>query len=106
MRKINELPHVIQEEVKEILREYEDVSVWFKNGRYKYELLFKTEHAPDQEYIGRYYAKDVFTEEERIVNYCEQFHSYPIEYNGKRDNELIKDWQANYKMIDGNIVRA
>lgn len=106
MKKINELPQEIQEEVKEILREYADVAVWFEGGRYKYELLIETAHAPEREYIGRYYPKDVYTEEERIVNYCEQFHSYPIEYKGERDYELIKDWHAKYKMINGNIVRA
>ena len=106
MRKFNELPMEIQEEIREKLRAYEDVTVWFENGRYNYGLLIKKEYAPDQEYIGRYYAKDVYTEEERILNYCEQFHAYPIEYKGKRDYELIKDWQANYKMLNGNIVRA
>ena len=106
MKKINELPREIQSEIKELLREYEDVTLWFENGRYKYDLLNKTKYMSNQEYIGRYYARDVFTGEERIVNYCEQFHNYPIEYNGNRDDELIKDWQAKYKMINGNIVRA
>ena len=106
MRKFNELPREIQYDVMELLREYEDVTVWCENGRYKYDLLTKTKYMSNQEYIGRYYARDVFTEDERIVNYCEQFHSYPIEYKGKRDYDLIKDWQANYKMLKGNIVRA
>ena len=62
--------------------------------------------SPDHEYIGAYYAKDIYTEEERILNYCEEFHSYPPEDKGKRDYNIIRDYNAKYKMIDGNIVRA
>lgn len=106
MKKFSTLPKEIQEEVKQTLRAYDDVTVWFENGRYRYGVSIKSKYAPDHEYIGTYYAENVYTEEERIINYCEEFHSYPIYYKGKRDYELIKDYNARYKMVDGNIVRA
>ena len=106
MKKFNELPKEIQDEVKRTLRAYDEETVWFENGRYTYGVSIQAKYAPDHEYIGTYYAKDVYTDEERIVNYCEEFHSYPMEYKGKRDYDIIRDYKAKYKMVDGNIVRA
>ena len=106
MKKFNELPKEVQEHVKSILRAYSEETVCFENGKYTFDLTIKAKYAPDYEYIGTYYAKDVYTEEERVVNYCEEFHSYPPEYKGKRDYNLIKDYNSKYKMVDGNIIRA
>lgn len=105
MKKFSELPKEVQESVKRTLRAYEKEDVWFDNGRYTFGLSLTLKYTPDHEYIGTYFAKDVYTEEERIVNYCEEFHCYPIEYKGKRDYSIIKDYKAKYKMVDGNIVR-
>ena len=106
MKKFNELPKEIQEEVKRTLRAYSEETVWFENGRYTFGVMLKANYAPDHEYIGTYYANDIYTEEERIVNYCEAFHDYPTEYKGNRDYTLISDHNAKYKMVDGNIIRA
>ena len=106
MKNFNELPIEIQENIKNTLRAYDKVTVWFENGHYTYFDSIKSTYADDHRYIGTYYAKDVFSEEELILNFCEEFHCYPIQYKGKRDYDLIKDWNAHYKMIDGNIVRA
>lgn len=106
MKKFNELPQEIQEQVKRTLRAYDEETVWFENGMYTYGVAIQSKYAHDHEYIGTYYAKDVYTEEERFINYCEEFHSYPIEYRGNRDYNIIKDYKAKYKMVDGNIVRA
>ena len=106
MKKFNELPKEVQEEVKNILRAYSEETVWFENGRYTFGVSLTAKYAPDHEYIGTYYAKDIYTEEERILNYCEAFHDYPSEYKGKRDYNLISDYNAKYKMVNGNIIRA
>ena len=106
MKKFNELPHEIQEKVKRTLRAYDKETVWFENGKYTYGIALKAKYASDHEYIGTYYAKDIYTEEERIINYCEEFHEYPIEYKGKRNYNILNDYKAKYKMVDGNIVRA
>ena len=88
------------------MRAYSEVTVWLENGRYSFGVSIKANYAPDHEYIGTYYAKDIYTGEERIVNYCEEFHCYPPEYKGSRDYTLINDYNAKYKMVDGNIIRA
>ena len=106
MKRLNALPKEIQDYVKNTLRAYDLVDVWFEDGRYTYGTVIKSKYPPDSEYIGTYHADDVYSREERIVNYCEEFHCYPREYKGKRDYDLIKDHKAKYKMIDGNIVRA
>ena len=106
MKKLNELPKEVQEDVKSTLRAYSEVTVCFENGKYTFDFSIKSKYAPDYEYIGTYYAKDVYTEAERIINYCEEFHSYPLEYKGKRDYNIIKDYNAEYKMVDGNIIKA
>lgn len=106
MKEFNELPNEIQEYVKNTLCAYDKVDVWFENGRYTFGICLRSKYALDHEYVGTYYAKDIYTDEERIVNYCEQFHSYPREYKGNRDYRLIRDYAAKYKMVAGNIVRA
>lgn len=106
MKEFNELPKEIQDDIKGTLTAYDDIEVWFENGRYTYGLCICGKYAPDHEYIGTYYAKDIYTDEERIVNYCENFHSYPPEYHSVRDYSLIRDYDAKYKMVAGNIVRA
>lgn len=106
MKNFNELPKEIQDEVKSKLRAYDKITVWFEYGRYTYGVTIKSKYAPDNEYIGTYYAKDVYTEEERVINYCEEFHSYPPEYKGTRNYAVIRDYNAKYKIVDGNIVRA
>lgn len=106
MTNFNELPQEIQDQVKLTLRAYDEETVWFENGRYTYGVCIKSKYAPDHKYIGTYYAKDIYTEEERILNYCEEFHSYPIQYKGHRDYDIIKDYKAKYKMVDGNVVKA
>lgn len=106
MTNFNELPQEIQDQVKLTLRAYDEETVWFENGRYTYGVCIKSKYAADHKYIGTYYAKDIYTEEERILNYCEEFHSYPINYKGNRDYSIIKDYKAKYKMVDGNVVKA
>ena len=106
MKNFNEIPKEVQEEVKNTLRAYPEVTVFFENGRYTFGVSIKAKYASDHEYIGTYYARDIYTDAERIINYCEQFHSYPREYKGKRDYNLIKDYNAKYKMVDGNVIQA
>lgn len=106
MTNFNELPQDVQDRVKRTLRAYDEETVWFENGRYTYGVYIQSKYAADHKYIGTYYAKDIYTEEERILNYCEEFHSYPINYKGNQDYSIIKDYKAKYKMVDGNIVKA
>lgn len=110
----NELPMEIQSEVKSTLRAYDNVNVIFENGRYNTSTgaCLKSHYASDHKVIGRYFAKDIYTNEERIINYIEQFLSYPIEYKGKKDWAMIQQLellrknhkQAKFKLVDGNLM--
>lgn len=120
MKNFNELPVNVQNEVKEILKAYSTCPVTYENGRYSYSLCIKSEYAPDHEFLGEYRAEDIYTEEERILNYIESFHDYPVQYKGERDYAMINEinklrseispeefWSIKFKFDDnGNIVRA
>jgi len=113
MKSFNELPMDIQNEVKNDLKVYAKTNVTFENGAYHVDpgVALKAVYAPDHEFIGTYKAKDVFTEKERMLNYMESFHDYPIEYKGERDYKMLKEIERNWNarfMFDGegNIVLA
>lgn len=120
MKTLNELPKSVQKEIKETLKAYSEVPVTYENGRYSFSLCLKSEYADDHEFIGTFYAKDIYTPEERIINYFESFHEYPISYKGKRDYKMLRDleaernnmsceefWAIRFKLdSNGDIVRA
>jgi hypothetical protein len=113
-KNFNELPQEIQEKAKQTLRVFDEVNVIFEYGKYHVStgIAIKKVYAPDHEVIGRYFANEIYTPEERIIHYIEEFLSYPIEYKGKKDWSMIKEMealrkehkQARIKLIDGNAV--
>lgn len=109
MKKFEELPKEVQEKVKEILKAYNTVSVTFENGKYHYGgYCLKNSYASDYEFIGDYKADEIFTKEERIINYVESFHTYPIDYRGKRDYRFIKNlgWDEEVTFDgNGNLIK-
>lgn len=98
-----QLPMDVQEEVKRWLRVYDVTYVDFANGEYKVSssVCLTATYAPDHRCIGEYHAKDVFTEEERILNYILTFYCYPVEYTGKRDYLMLKKLQER-EWLDGD----
>ena len=108
MKKFEQLPEEVQEQVKEILKAYNSTSVTFENGKYHFGgYCLKNTYASDYEFVGDYKADDIFTKEERIINYVESFHSYPIDYKGKRDYKWIKNLSRDAKVKfdeNGNLV--
>ena len=108
MKKFEQLPEEVQEQVKEILKAYNSTSVTFENGKYHFGgYCIKNTYASDYEFVGDYKAYDIFTKEERIINYVESFHSYPIDYKGKRDYYWIKNLSRDAKVKfdeNGNLV--
>ena len=101
-----------QNEIKEILKAYNEVHVVYEYGQYHFStgIALRATYAPDHEFIGTVYADDIFTEEERIINYMEAFHEYSPLYKGRRNyrmlNEIGHDWSIRFKMVNGEIVRA
>lgn len=106
MEKFESLPQEVQKEIKSILKAYADVDVWYEYGRYTFGTALTKKYAPDHRFVGTYRAADVYTEEERIINYVNEFRDFPINYKGERDYAMLKDYNATFKMVDGNIVVA
>lgn len=86
----NELPKEVQEEVRGILKAYDNVNVWYENGEYSFVDAIKKEYASDHKFIGNYKKSDVFSEKEQIENYINVFHAFPQNYKGARDYAIIK----------------
>ena len=106
------LPIEVQEQCKNTLKAYDSVNVIFEYGKYHVSTMIgiTATYAEDHEYIGNVYADDIFTEEERIINYAESFHDFSPLYKGKRDYKMMNDagydWNIKFKMVDGILVRA
>ena len=110
MKDFYTLPLNVQEQAKKTLRSFDEVNVIFEYGEYHVSagIAVKSHYADDHEYIGHYKADDIFTPEERIINYVESFHSYPVQYKGKRDYNMINSltWDDRVKFDEeGNIVK-
>ena len=112
MTNLNTLPIEIQEKVKRILKAYDEVHVIFEYGEYHVSpsISLKATYSEDHKFIGTYKANEIFTPEERIINYVEAFHDYPIQYKGKRDYAWLRtltSWDDKVKFDEnGNLVKA
>ena len=112
MKDFNSLPNEVQEKVKKVLKAYDRVYVIFENGEYNVSvgIGIKKEYASDHEFIGEYKVDEIYTKEERIINYVESFHEYPIQYKGKRDYAWLNSltsWDCKVKFDEnGNLVSA
>lgn len=111
MKNFNELPQEVQDKAKGVLRAYDQVNVIFEYGEYHVSagLCLKSVYCADHEFVGTYNAVDVFTPEERIINYVECFRSYPISYKGERDYRWINSLKNGDKVRfdnEGNLISA
>lgn len=116
----NTLPQEVQDTLKDLLKAYDKEIVTYENGTYHYGLFIKSGYAPDFKVIGTFKAEDIYTPEERIINYIESFHDYPIQYKGKRDYRMLNNienlrkymtpeefWNIKFKFNEeGNIEVA
>ena len=105
--KLENLPVEIQEKIKDILKTFDQITVYFEYGEYKFGTCIKKTYGADHRPIGTFKATDIYTENERIINYVEAFLDYPIQYKGKRDYNIIHQLNVNSKVKfneDGNLV--
>lgn len=109
MKNFIELPENVKSKVKETLRAYDEANVTFYDGEYHVSVAYglRSSYPSDFEVIGYYYASEVYSDDERILNYVNEFRSFPIEYHGKRDYSILRDYSATYTFDSfGNIVKA
>lgn len=85
------LPAHVQRSVSNALKGFREVHVWFENGQYHTSTgaCVRSEYAKDYKAIGTISANDIYTEAEQNLNQVEIFRSYPRDYKGKRDMELL-----------------
>lgn len=104
------LPVEVQEKAKDRLTSYDSVTITFEHGQYRFGTLIKREYAADHKVIGTIESSDIFTADEMVLNYVNDFHDYPIGYEGNRDYSIFSDAVMNvtkFKYDDkGNIVKA
>lgn len=110
MRDLNTLPIETIKKVKEMLKAYDEVNVYFEDGTYHVSIghCLRATYGQDFKNIETYKAKDVYTEQERILNYVNEFQEYPINYKGKRN---YKDFSTGRREVfkfdnNGDIVIA
>lgn len=107
-----QLPMDVQDKVKNTLKAYDNAYIIFEYGEYHVSvgIALKAHYAEDHKVIGTVNVDDIFTKEEKIINYAESFHEFSPLYKGKRDyrmmNEVGNDWNAKFKFEDGVLVRA
>ena len=105
------LPTNLQTVVKDTLRIYDRVYVLYYNGGYHVttSVAILKAYPTDYHVVGDYTAQDIYSDNERIINYVEEFHSYPPSYKGKKDFALMRSLEWGDKVTfdkDGNIIRA
>ena len=108
---LNTLPLSVQEDVRASLCAYSTVYVTLKaDGKYNVTAALVLHNGPYDKFIGEFTCKEVFTLEERIVNYVNEFRDFPYHrtngahYTGKKDwAALNSDW-TKAEMVDGNII--
>lgn len=108
MEKLNNLPKEVIAEVKNILKAFDEVNVVFEYGKYDVStsIVLKAHYATDHKFIGTFYAKDVYTEVERIENYINEFGDYPMNYHGDRDYDKLMQAKQKYDRKTGTITRG
>lgn len=104
---LEQLPVGIQENVKSTLKAYNRVNVTFENGEYGLSagVMLKQNYAPDYKVLGWIHADDVYTKEEQIENYINEFFSYPTNYKGKRDYDITRKMQDERVVEDDAVVQ-
>lgn len=110
MRDLNTLPIETIKKIKDVLKAYDEVNVYFENGQYHVSTghCLRATYGTDFKNIGTYKSKDVYTKQERILNYVNEFQDYPINYKGKRNyKDFHTGKRETFKLDnDGNIVIA
>ena len=75
IEKLNTLPSNIVNEVKRVLKVYDECDVLYEYGYYKVmiDCVVKSKYGEDYKYIATFKNTDIYTEEERRQYYKEVF---------------------------------
>ena len=100
MTNITSLPIDTQNEIRNTLKAFDRCDVWFEYGKYHVMCgaCLRAKYAPDHRFVATFTKDEIYTETEQIENYINEFCSYPHNYKGK------KDWQMIHKMSDDREI--
>ena len=104
------LPENVRAEALSTLKAFSEVNIIFENGRYNVStgISIRKSYPADHNFIGIVYADDVFTDDEKILNYIESFHDYPPQYKGKRDYQMLHkiayDWNTKFEFDENHNI--
>jgi hypothetical protein len=73
--KLDSLPTQVRDSVLDVLKAYDVCYIDFENGLFKVTngVCVKASYAPDHEFIGVAYAKDMYTPDQRRANFKDSF---------------------------------
>lgn len=74
-------------DILETLKAYEEVFVTRENGKFDVSAsIYLSARAKASDFkVWRIFAKEIYDEKERMLNFVESFAEYPDDYTGKRD---------------------
>lgn len=90
MNKLENYSQDVQALAKSLLRGYDTVYLTTDSDNYtEVSTSLMITATPRITNTVTIHAKDVFTPEQQIINYVEEFHDYPIQYKGCRDHQTL-----------------
>ena len=109
MKAFNELPKHVQAEVKEVLQAFSRCNVTLGEHGYKVNTSHALHNGTYDQYIGEYKAEEIFTIEDRILNYVREFRDFPfhangVTYKGNKDYKALASNWTDVQMVDGDLV--
>tara|TARA_R110002096_G_scaffold260001_2_gene453376 strand:- start:182 stop:526 length:345 start_codon:yes stop_codon:yes gene_type:complete len=110
---INELPESVVKDIKAKLGHFSEARVWKKGEEYKVVAHIGISASKSAwEFVSEFSSAEVFSNEERIINYVNNFKDFPycvdkdhLTYRGKKDYKAIRsNWNEVTLNNDGNLV--
>lgn len=112
--KINELqalPVEVQLKVKAILKAYYHVNVYFYNGDYHVSPnnCIMASYPDDHKYINEFRQDELYTLNEQIENYRNEFHAEPfhlVQELKRRTGETLNKYTVTLKSRNANLTQS
>ena len=96
MNKLNNLPKEIINKIKEVLKAYDSCTVVMDNGEYKVRTFNGIELNNNIEVICEISSQEIYSENERILNYIEEFKCFPYNYKIEKDSfKVLRQYEGN-----------
>ncbi|MEG1495597.1 MAG: hypothetical protein RR406_04810 [Bacilli bacterium] len=99
---LKSLPMEVQEKIKTTLKAYDECIVKFEYGKYNVNVNYclQSNYARDRKFIGEFTKNDIYSNRQQIINYIEEFKSFPIEYKGIKDYNLKNKYENEEISLD------